>query len=212
MNAEERISISKEELSALPLTGYTGRIVLVDTPSQLSSALTELNKCRMVGFDTETKPCFKKGQKHNVALMQIAVPGCCYLLRLNKLGITQELKAFLENPTLLKIGLSIHDDFNVMNRTTPLSPQGFVDLQDLVKDYDITDISLQKIYAIVFGKRISKGQRLTNWEADILTPAQQAYAALDAWACLELFQTLTSEEFDPFSSPYRHPINNENKV
>ncbi len=211
MDAEEIISISKEEVAALPLTGYKDRIVLVETPAQLTAALCELNKCRMVGFDTETKPCFKKGQKHNVALMQLATPGCCYLLRLNKLGITRELKAFLEDPSLLKIGLSIHDDFNVLNRTMPISPQGFVDLQDLVKDYDITDISLQKIYAIVFGKRISKGQRLTNWEAETLTPAQQAYAALDAWACLELFQTLTSEEFDPFTSPYRHAVNqNEN--
>ena len=151
----------------------------------------------MVGFDTETRPAFKKGQKHKVALMQISTVDRCYLFRLNKIGMSEELKAFLENPDVLKIGLSVHDDFTVLRRSSELDPKGFVDLQDMVKNFEITDISLQKIYAIIFGERISKSQRLTNWEADSLSEAQQAYAALDAWACLKIYNYLNAGKFVP---------------
>lgn len=198
------ISITKEELGEMPVTSYPGAITLVDTPTKAHEALRILSAQKMVGFDTETKPSFRKGCRHKVALMQISTGECCYLFRLNKLGICAELKNFLENPEILKIGLSVHDDFNAIRRTEDFDPRGFVDLQDMMRDFDISDISLQKIYAIIFGERISKGQRLTNWEADSLTPAQQAYAALDAWACLKLYRYLTDERFDPLTSRYRH--------
>ncbi len=188
----------------MPIMNFPGAITLVDSASLAHQALRALSKADVVGFDTETRPSFKKGKVHNAALMQISTDERCFLFRLNKIGICAELKAFLENPDILKIGLSLHDDFNVLRRTTPLDPQGFVDLQQLVHDYDISDISLQKIYAIVFGERISKSQRLTNWEADSLTPQQQAYAALDAWACLKLYRYFKSGSFDPMASPYRH--------
>ena len=188
----------------MPTMTYPGAITVVDSAAVAHQAIRVLKKERMVGFDTETRPSFKKGRVHNAALMQISTENRCFLFRLNKIGICAELKEFLENPDVLKIGLSVHDDFNVLRRTTPLEPQGFVDLQHLVRKYDITDISLQKIYAIVFGERISKSQRLTNWEADTLSPAQQAYASLDAWACLNLYKYFESGSFDPVSSPYRH--------
>lgn len=198
------ISISKEQLAELPVTSYSGKIQLVDNPSALHAAMRYINKQKMVGFDTETKPSFRKGCRHKVALMQISTSDECFLFRLNKLGICAELKAFLENPEILKIGLSLHDDFNAISRTEPFEPKGFVDLQSMMKDYTITDISLQKVYAIIFGEKISKGQRLTNWEADSLTRAQQGYAALDAWACLKIFRHLQEGKFDVLSSPYRH--------
>ncbi|MDE6207110.1 MAG: 3'-5' exonuclease domain-containing protein 2 [Muribaculaceae bacterium] len=200
------ISIGKEELSELPVVHYDGAITVVESAAVAHSALRALAKETMVGFDTETRPCFRKGQSRPAALMQISTADRCFLFRLNKIGICAELKAFLENPDILKIGLSLHDDFNVLRRSTPLSPEGFVDLQDLVKRYDISDISLQKIYAIIFGERISKSQRLTNWEADTLTPSQQAYAALDAWACLKIYKELADGRFDPLTSPHRHEV------
>ena len=90
-----------------------------------------------------------------------------------------------------------------MRRLEPeLDPQGFIDLQEYVKYFHISDISLQKIYAIIFGERISKTQRLTNWEAPTLTEAQQTYAAIDAWACLRLYRRLRSGNFHPDESPY----------
>ena len=198
------MSIGKEDLSALPTMTYPGAITVVDSAAVAHSALRVLSAETAVGFDTETRPSFRKGQVHKVALMQISTAERCFLFRLNKIGICAELKAFLENPAVTKIGLSVHDDFNVLRRSGDINPAGFIDLQKMVKQFDITDISLQKIYAIIFGERISKSQRLTNWEADTLSDAQQAYAALDAWACLKIYTYLKDGRFDPLTSPYRH--------
>lgn len=198
------ISIDKEAIASLPLMTYPAQITVVDTAATARTALRTLAKEKAVGFDTETRPSFKKGQKHKVALMQISTADRCFLFRLNKIGMPEELKSFLENPDVVKIGLSVHDDFSVMRRSCEIEPKAFVDLQDMVKNFEITDISLQKIYAIIFGERISKSQRLTNWEADTLTEAQQSYAALDAWACLKIYNYLKSGNFDPAHSPFRH--------
>ncbi len=198
------LSISKEELGEMPVTAYPGAITLVDSAAKAHMALRALSREKVVGFDTETKPSFRKGCRHKVALMQISTCDRCFLFRLNKIGICSELKAFLENPDILKIGLSVHDDFGAIRRSEEFEPQGFVELQEMVRHFEIADISLQKIYAIIFGERISKGQRLTNWEADTLTDAQQAYAALDAWACLKIYNVLSEHSFDHLHSPYRH--------
>lgn len=206
MNADKYIiSIDKETVAVMPTLEYGGEISVIDTAELAHSALRELVQIPIVGFDTETRPSFRKGCVHKVALMQIYDGERCYLFRLNKIGICAELKAFLENPDIIKIGLSVHDDFNVMRRSGNIEPQGFIDIQNMVKEFDITDISLQKIYAILFGERISKSQRLTNWEAAELSPAQQAYASIDAMACLKIYRYLSSGEFDPLRSPYRHP-------
>lgn len=198
------ISISKDELSQLPTMVYPAEVTVVEDAGTARTAVRALNKEKIVGFDTETRPSFKKGQRHNVALMQISTFDRCFLFRLNKIGISDELKAFLENPGITKIGLSIHDDFNALHRSSEVACKGFIDLQQYVKPFGITDISLQKIYAIIFGERISKSQRLTNWEADTLTPGQQSYAALDAWACLKIYEHLRDGGFHPAESPYRH--------
>lgn len=202
-NQTHTIAISKEAVAQMPVVTFAGGITVVDTEAKARVALRELTRARVVGFDTETRPSFKRGRVHKVALMQLSTDGHCFLFRLNILGISEHLRRFLENPEIIKIGLSVHDDFSVMRRLCPdLYPQGFIDLQEYVKYFNISDISLQKIYAIIFGERISKTQRLTNWEAERLTDAQQAYAAIDAWACLKLYRRLRSGQFDPDSSPY----------
>lgn len=180
-------TISKEELSELDAEEFKGRIVLVQTAATALKAIRFLMEQPIVGFDTETRPSFKKGQIHKVALIQLSTPDTCFLIRLNRLGIFPELKEFLESDSVKKIGLSTKDDFNALNRLSPIEPRGFVELQQLVKTCGIGEASLTKIYALLFGKRISKGQRLTNWEAVELTDAQQRYAALDAWACLRIY-------------------------
>lgn len=219
MNVKDYIiSISKEQLAELPTMAYPAEITVVDSAAVAHAALRALSKEEIIGFDTETRPSFRKGLKHKVALMQLSTSERCFLFRLNKIGICAELKTFLENPSVTKIGLSIHDDFNVLRRSCDVEPQGFVDLQETVKKYGISDISLQKIYAIIFGERISKSQRLSNWEADTLTKAQQDYAALDAWACLSIYKYLKEGSFNPLASPYRHlpepesRLNNENQA
>lgn len=183
-------TIDKETLYNLPAEKFRGRIELVQTPAQAAKAMAYLMEQPIVGFDTETRPSFHKGDNHKVALMQLSTDSICFLIRLNRLGMFPELKAFLEDPKILKIGLSTKDDFHVLNRLEPIEPKGFVELQTVVKQHGIGEASLTKIYALLFGKRISKGQRLTNWEAVELTPSQQQYAALDAQACLTIYKHL----------------------
>lgn len=197
------LSISKQQVAQLPDVKYHGRIFIIETVSDARSALTYLSRVDAVGFDTETRPSFQKGHQHTVCLLQLATKDECFLLRLNKIGFTDQLKSFLENPNIVKIGLSTKDDFNSLSKLGSFEPAGFVELQAMVRDWDIADSSLQKIYAIMFGERITKGQRLTNWEADKLTEAQQHYAAIDAWACLKIFNTLRTDGFDPTESPYQ---------
>lgn len=197
------LSINKEQLASLPTVDFQGRIILIDTAAKAHMALRALAKEKIVGFDTETRPSFRKGRPHKVALMQIATGHECFLFRLNKIGICAELKAFLEDKDITKIGLSIHDDFNAISRSEEIEPGGFIELQSFVHQYRIADISLQKIYAIIFGGRISKGQRLSNWEADTLTELQMVYAALDAYSCLRIYNFLSSGAFNYSESPYK---------
>jgi ribonuclease D len=184
------ISISKEEISNFSVEEFTGRIYVVDNPADSEKAVQRLSRFKMLGFDTETRPTFTKGVIRSVALVQLSTFDDCFLFRLKDDGFPPALVKLLSNPEILKIGLSLRDDFLSMRRRTRFSPQGFVDLQQIVQEHGIEDISLQKIYAILFRKKISKNQRLTNWEADELTEAQKKYAALDAWACLRIYEFL----------------------
>ncbi|MCM1297279.1 MAG: 3'-5' exonuclease domain-containing protein 2 [Muribaculaceae bacterium] len=194
--------ITKEQLSLLPTVTFPGRSILISTIADAKAAMVYLNKQSIVGFDTETRPSFRKGSVHKVALLQLSTADECFLIRLNQLGLFDSLKTFFENENILKIGLSIKDDFHSLMRLGEFQPGGFVELQSFVKQYDIADNSLQKIYAVIFNERISKSQRLTNWEADELTEAQQAYASLDAWACLKIYNHLINGRFDPAKCPF----------
>ena len=190
----------------MPIVSYSGGITLVDNEAGVAAAAECLAKETVIGFDTETKPAFKRGQTNNVALLQLSTRSHCFLFRLNRIGLPVEIKNILENNSILKIGVSIHDDFHNLNKLYQLEPRGFVDLQTFVKPYHIADNSLARIYAVLFGMRISKSQRLTNWEAEELTPHQQAYAALDALACVEIYRHLIDFGFDYENSPYYREI------
>lgn len=196
------ISISKAQLSELPTVSYSGYISVIDTEEAAKSALFFLNNQKIVGFDTETRPSFRKGRSNNVSLIQISTINHSFLFRINKLGFTDGIKEFIENPNITKIGLSLKDDFAVLHKISGFEPKGFIDLQSFVKNYCITDCSLQKIYAIIFNERISKSQRLSNWEADVLSAGQQTYASIDAWACLRIYQHLKNGNFQPLDSKY----------
>jgi ribonuclease D len=188
--------ITKDEMAALPLEEYTGRVILVDNEKDVPSAIAFLSQRSCVGFDTETRPSFHKGQRHKIALMQISTENVCFLFRLNKIGVPKLLEDFLANPNILKIGLSLRDDFGAIRKRTPVELVKFLDLQNYVGSFGITEASLQKIYAIIFNKKISKGQRLTNWEAGELTDMQKKYAALDAWACLVIYNRLNNPDIN----------------
>jgi ribonuclease D len=194
-------TITKEELALLPKENFTGNITIIDSLQGLDSAIELLEQEEVIGFDTETKPCFTKGNGGNmVALMQLSTQTECFLFRLNKIGtLPNPLARLMANPNIKKIGISLKDDFHALNRRkrSNFKPSAFVDLQSVIANYGIEEMSLQKIYAIVFGKRISKSQQLSNWEAETLSEAQKEYAALDAWACLQIFKELSKHQPQP---------------
>lgn len=183
-------TISKEEIASLPIEEFPGRIITIQTEAEAAKAVDYLLGFDKVGFDTETRPSFRKGQHYKISLMQISTDDTCFLFRLNYIDIPDSLKDFLKSREILKIGLSLRDDFGAIRKRTNVEPENFLDLQNYVGQFGIEDASLQKIYAILFNRKISKGQRLSNWEADVLTESQKKYAALDAWACLKIYNLL----------------------
>ena len=187
-------TITKEEISTLPVEEFAGRIIVIQTKAEADKAVEYLMKYDLVGFDTETRPSFKKGQYYKESQIQISTDDTCFLFRLNYIGFPESLKQFVSSPEVTKIGLSLRDDFGALRKRSSVEPVNFIDLQSIVGSYGIDAASLQKIYAILFKKKISKGQRLSNWEADVLTEPQKKYAALDAWACLTIYKHLNNHE------------------
>lgn len=182
--------ISKEEVNEMPKVVFEGQMFVVDTPEQADFAVRYLSQFDLLGIDSETRPAFKRGEIHKVALLQIATDERCYMFRLNKFGMTLPLINLLENPHIVKVGLSLKDDFMMLHQRAEFEPRGVIELQTYVTQFGIKDLSLQKIYANLFGQKISKTQRLSNWEADELTIPQQQYASIDAWACIQIYRKL----------------------
>lgn len=187
-------SITKEELDVLPSKSFGGEITVVDSYELVLEAAEYLQKADLLGFDTETKPSFKRGQMNKVALLQLSTADRAFLFQLHKTGLSAEIKTILSNQEITKVGVAIRDDIKALQRLSFFKPGGFVELQEEVKGFGIQDFSLKKIAGIVLGVRISKSQRLTNWEAKVLTEGQQAYAATDAWIAHEIFQSLSEAQ------------------
>jgi ribonuclease D len=182
--------IEKEDLHSLSNIVFTGKIVVVNSPEDAGKAVEHLSGFELLGFDTETKPAFHKGQKHKIALLQLSSDSRVYLFRMHSVGIPDCLAGLLENKNIKKIGAAVHDDIKALQCIRKIKPDGFVDLQNIVQEYGILDKSVQKIAAIVLNVRVSKSQRLTNWEKGELTNLQRLYAATDAWVCREIYVRL----------------------
>ena len=192
MNRTYSENISAEEIKELDLSWFKGEIVLVDTLKIFHSVFPRLLKSEVLGFDTETKPSFKKGSKNEVSLIQLANNELACLIRINKVGIPNQLVALLSDPKIIKAGVAIHDDLRLLKGVSKFIPAGFVDLQTFVKSFGIESSGLKKLTAIVMGFRISKRQQVTDWEAAQLSEAQQIYAATDAWVCHQIYNRLIS--------------------
>ena len=163
---------------------------MAQTPTEAEKAVEYLKQYPIVGIDSETRPSFSKGKQYKVALLQVSTPDHCFLFRLNLTGLTLPVITLLESPSITKVGLSLHDDFMMLHKRAPFQPRAYVELQEYVRPFGIQDKSLQKIYGILFNEKISKTQRLSNWEAPVLTEPQKLYAATDAWACLNIYNRL----------------------
>lgn len=180
----------KATINALPLVEYPYKINVILNEYEAERAVDYLLTCDILGVDTETKPAFRRGQNHKVALLQVATREQCFLFRLNHLGLTQSIIRLLSNRMVPMVGLSWHDDIMSLHRRAEFTPGWFIDIQDIIGNIGIEDKSLQKLYANLFGEKISKRQRLTNWEADVLSDKQKEYAAIDAWACINLYDEI----------------------
>lgn len=180
----------KSIINSLPLVTFPGKIIVVLNEYEADRAVEYLLSCDVLGVDTETRPAFRKGNNHKVALLQVATRKECFLFRLNHLGLPKSLLRLLSNKQVPMVGLSWHDDLMSLHRREQFEPGWFIDIQDIIGNLGIVDKSLQKLYANLFGEKISKRQRLTNWEADVLTDRQKEYAAIDAWACIKLYDEI----------------------
>lgn len=183
-------NLTVEELAEHEVSWFKGEIVLVDNMKTFYAVIPRLAGSDLLGFDTETRPTFKKGKKNAVSLIQLSTADLACLFRINKIGIPDELIDLLSDPSIIKAGVAVHDDIRFLSGVRKFKPEGFIDLQTLVKDFGIQSSGLKKLSAIVLGFRISKRQQVTDWEADKLTEAQEIYAATDAWVCHQIYEKL----------------------
>ena len=180
----------KKEVNNLPVASFDGRIIVIMTEQEAEKAVDYLLSSDILGVDTETRPTFKKGHASKVALLQVSNRDTCFLFRLNMIGLCAPVKRLLENTAVPMVGISWHDDMLMLHKRGDFKAGRFIELQKMVGLIGIEDLSLQKVWANLFSQKISKRQRLTNWEADILTDAQKKYAALDAWACIQIYEEI----------------------
>ena len=190
MTSPFALHIDKNTIQALPLTSFEGEVIIVDVPEKVQEAVEYLGQFSILGVDTEARPSFKRGVHYPTALVQVATMERCYLFRLTHVGMPKELAQIFANPNICKVGLAFKDDLNGLRRRRDFKPANCIDLQSIVCKYGIMELGLQKIFAIIFGQKISKAQQLTNWENSHLTPEQAKYASTDAWATLKIYLEL----------------------
>lgn len=184
-------SIPKEATRTLPLLRFGGRIHLVDTDEGLQNALKAIGKENVLGFDTETKPTFRKGEHNRAAIVQLAAREDAYLIRIGHIGLPDGLARILEDPKITKVGISIRDDLKGLNELKKLNFQGFVDLNGVAaRHFGIEQTGMRSLAGIFLGARVSKSQQTSNWESRQLTEGQLAYAATDAWVCFFIYRML----------------------
>lgn len=183
-------TIDNEEILNLPRISYSGEIKVISNEEDLNKWLPELIKSKIIGFDTETKPSFKKGKTNSVALLQIASDNLALIIRVSQTGIPKSLVKVLQDKRIMKVGAAIHDDIKALQKIQNFTPQGFIDLQNFATEKGIESKSVRKLAAIVLNVRVSKSQQLSNWESETLTDAQLQYAATDAWICSEIYKRM----------------------
>ena len=190
MTSPFALHIDKNTIQTLPLTSFEGEVIIVDLPEKVQEAVEYLGQFTVLGVDTEARPSFKRGVHYPTALVQVSTMERCYLFRLTHVGMPKELAQIFANPNICKVGLAFKDDLNGLRRRRDFKPANCIDLQSIVCKYGIMELGLQKIFAIIFGQKISKAQQLTNWENSHLTPEQAKYASTDAWATLKIYLEL----------------------
>lgn len=186
-------TIDNDTVASLPAARFDGRIIIVDRAEQVEAACDDLQKYDLIGFDTETRPSFKAGVSHKVSLLQLSTPTTCYLFRLNHIRLDNRILKLLGSQRVRKVGADVAGDIRSLHALREFRERGFIDLQHEAPRWGIEEKSLRKLSAIVLGQRVSKAQRLSNWEAGTLTEQQREYAATDAWVCIHIYEALLKE-------------------
>lgn len=192
-------SVTPELLDKLEYASFPGKIFVIDSVgAEFNRAIAYLRSQKVIGFDTETRPCFGPNQpRYGVALLQLSGPEKAYLFRIKNMGMHRRLCNLLADKRIIKVGAAIHDDIRGLQKLREFEPGSFVDLQKIVWEYGIKDKSVKKMTAIILGFRIFKTQQLSNWEAEALSESQCKYAATDAWVCREMYLKLMKSEKNP---------------
>lgn len=185
-------TITNDQINELPVVHFTGRVIVVDSQQTMKEAEQALTGATIIGFDTETRPAFQKGLSYKMSLLQLSTQDTAVLIRLQLVDLSPVIIRILQSAAVLKIGAAIRDDIRGLQKVKRYKPAGFIDLQSIVGDWGIESLSVKKMAAIVLGIKVSKAQRLSNWDAQQLTPSQIDYAAVDAWVCREIFVRLKS--------------------
>lgn len=186
----DKNTISNEEILLLPLRAYTGKVVLIQTAAELESAVKAIEQVDVLGFDTETRPSFKRGESYKVALVQLSTTDTVYLIQIQKTGLSESFAKILSDPTIIKAGVAIRDDIKGLQKYRHFKAEGFVDLSLVAREKGIGVESVKKLTGLLLGFRISKSVQTSNWETSTLTEKQIEYAATDAWVCLEIHRKL----------------------
>ena len=189
-----RPTIDNDTVATLSAARFDGRIVIVDSEEMVEEACEDLERCDIIGFDTETRPSFRAGVSYKVSLLQLSTPTTCYLFRLCRIRLSNRILKLLGSKRTLKVGADVGGDIRSLHALREFKAEGFIDLQNEASRWGIEERSLRKLSAIVLGQRVSKAQRLSNWEAGKLTEQQCDYAATDAWICLKILDGLQSVE------------------
>lgn len=182
--------LSKDDINQCPLGKYTGPIKIIRTEEKSVKAIKKLKNEQVIGFDTETRPAFQKGESYSPALIQLAGKNCVYIFQLKLLELTSLLLELLEDKNIIKAGVSIDFDIAELRKVSEFEPGGFIDLGDEAKQIGIKNHGLRGLAAVLLGFRISKGAKTSNWEKEKLSSSQIIYAATDAWVGRELYLKL----------------------
>jgi ribonuclease D len=177
----EKKHITKAEINELPMKSYDGPIHLFNTPDEADAAAEKLLSETLLGFDTETRPAFRKGESYDPSLLQLATETDVYLFQIQQCGLTPNIIKVLASPDIIKAGVAIDRDISELQAMTDFEADGFVELANPAKEAEIKNLGLRGLTAILFDFRISKKEQVSNWARKELTPSQQTYAATDAW-------------------------------
>lgn len=187
---ELRTNITSDELNSLPLRAFSGKVHVITDPGKMGAVAGEIANYPVVGFDTETRPSFKRGQSYKVALLQLALPDKVFLIRMHQTGLPKEIISVFENTSIVKAGVAIHDDIKGLQKIMHFDPASFIELATMAKASGLQVESVKKLAGLLLGFRISKSAQTSNWEAATLSEKQLEYAATDAWVCLEIYRRL----------------------